>query len=543
MTIKKIFFLNYLIIITGVIILGILNMLMNRNEVLLNKKYEQRYQSYMLADELRQSSDDLTRMARTYVITGDPKYEKMYREILAIRNGQKKRPENYERIYWDLVLNYGEKPRPDGEAVSLQELMENQGIAEKEFAKLRKAQANSDALVKTETIAMNAVKGLYDDGSGNFTVKREADLEMARRIMHDARYHVNKARIMKPIDEFFAILDERTRSEVSKYLRKEERLLLTIRIVVSTLVFICISLFFITYRRLRDVVLNINEAASGVASGSHYLDVAAQQISQGVSEQAASAEEVSASVAQMATNISHSANNARATEKIALKSSEDVEKGGKAVSETVLAMKEIAQKISIIQEIARQTDLLALNAAIEAARAGSHGRGFAVVASEVRKLAERSQKAANGISILSNSSVEIAENVGNMVKKIVPDIQKTTGLVQEISAASNEQRIGAEQVNQSVQQLDQVIQQNAAESEEMTSTSAELSRQAEHLQDTIARLGFQHLRQKRKHEAGSKGSSADHRTDSGKRNRVQKKPAENEVIVIQSDDDDEFKAY
>jgi methyl-accepting chemotaxis protein len=174
------------------------------------------------------------------------------------------------------------------------------------------------------------------------------------------------------------------------------------------------------------------------------------------------------------------------TEKISIKSSIDAKEGGKAVVETVAAMKEIATKISIIEEIARQTNLLALNAAIEAARAGEHGKGFAVVASEVRKLAERSQSAAGEISTLSTRSVAIAEQAGEMLTKMVPDIQKTSELVQEITASSKEQDTGAEQINKAIQQLDQVIQQNASASEEMASTSEELSSQAEQLQDSIS---------------------------------------------------------
>jgi methyl-accepting chemotaxis protein len=149
-------------------------------------------------------------------------------------------------------------------------------------------------------------------------------------------------------------------------------------------------------------------------------------------------------------------------------------------------MKEIATKISIIEEIARQTNLLALNAAIEAARAGEHGKGFAVVASEVRKLAERSQAAAGEISTLSTRSVQVAETAGEMLNKMVPDIQKTSELVQEISASSKEQDTGAEQISKAIQQLDSVIQQNASASEEMASTSEELSSQAEQLKDAIS---------------------------------------------------------
>jgi len=237
---------------------------------------------------------------------------------------------------------------------------------------------------------------------------------------------------------------------------------------------------------LKSVVETVQAASGNVASGSQELSASSEEMSQGATEQAAAAEEASSSMEQMAANIRQNADNAMQTEKIASKSAEDAQKGGESVAKTLSAMKEIASKISIIEEIARQTNLLALNAAIEAARAGEHGKGFAVVAAEVRKLAERSQQAAAEISELSGSSVEVAEQAGTMLTAMVPDIQRTAELVQEISAASKEQDTGAEQVNQAIMQLDQVIQQNASASEEMASTSEELSGQAEQLQDAIS---------------------------------------------------------
>ncbi|MBT1075913.1 methyl-accepting chemotaxis protein [Geobacter grbiciae] len=237
--------------------------------------------------------------------------------------------------------------------------------------------------------------------------------------------------------------------------------------------------------KLKIVVADVKSASDNVASGSQELSSSSEEMSQGATEQAAAAEEASSSMEQMSSNIRQNADNAQQTEKIALKSATDAKEGGRAVSQTVNAMKEIAGKISIIEEIARQTNLLALNAAIEAARAGEHGKGFAVVAAEVRKLAERSQKAAGEISELSATSVDVAEKAGEMLERLVPDIQRTAELVQEISAACKEQDTGAEQINKAIQQLDTVIQQNASASEEMASTSEELASQAEQLQATI----------------------------------------------------------
>ncbi len=238
--------------------------------------------------------------------------------------------------------------------------------------------------------------------------------------------------------------------------------------------------------KLRAVVSEVRMAVDGVATGSQELSATSETLSQGATEQASNVEEVASSMEQMVSNISQNAENAKETEQIARRSAADAERGGKSVAQTVTAMREIAGKISVVEEIARQTNLLALNAAIEAARAGEHGKGFAVVAAEVRKLAERSGLAAAEISDLSASSVQVAEEAGEMLGKMVPDIKHTAELIQEISAASDEQHSGAEGVNSAIHQLDQVIQQIASASEEMSSTSAELSSQAEHLRDTMS---------------------------------------------------------
>lgn len=250
-------------------------------------------------------------------------------------------------------------------------------------------------------------------------------------------------------------------------------------------------------QKINEVITDVKIASDNVASGSIELSSTAEELSQGSSEQAASGEQAASSMEQMSANIRQNADNAQQTENISTQAANDAEKGGEAVEKTVVAMKQIAEKISIIEEIARQTNMLALNAAIEAARAGEHGKGFAVVADAVRKLAERSQTAAGEISKLSFTSVDIAENAGKMLSKIVPDIRKTAELVQEINASSAEQNTGADQINQALQQLDQVIQQNASASEEMSSTAEELSAQAEQLRETIS---FFKIRETEKHK-------------------------------------------
>ena len=234
-----------------IISLAILIILLYQNQINLAKSRDNSFNSYLLADQLRQSSDDLTRMVRTYVATGNPEFEREYWAVLDIRNGKVPRPlDYYDNIYWDFVSATGQKQRGDGEAVPLRELMAKEGFTADELAKLDLAQKNSDGLVRAETVAMYAMKGLFEDSQGNFTIKKAPDQKLASDLVNNEAYHQTKAEIMKPIDEFYVMIEIRTSAAVAKYLGYANTLFAIIILLSIFILIMFILSFIVVWRQI-----------------------------------------------------------------------------------------------------------------------------------------------------------------------------------------------------------------------------------------------------------------------------------------------------
>jgi methyl-accepting chemotaxis protein len=543
--IKQVFFLATLAaVLLGSVTIGAAIMSRKGSE-LADEAAARRYRSYLLADELRQSSDDLTRLARTFVVSGDAKWEKQYFEILDIRNGKLPRPSHYERIYWDFRAAGVNAAPPTGESVPLLDLMQQAGFTQGELSKLAEAKANSDDLVRTETIAMNMVKGQFEDGKGGFTRQATPDLAKAREMMHDLDYHRYKAKIMKPVDEFLAQLDQRTSAEVAAA-QSASRVWSHVAqgASVALIALLCAGVYYLWRRtagllaevnrvasgiaegrldqpvdvhvpgeegdllrslsrmqtRLATVVGSIRSAAEGVATASSQIAQGNQDLSNRTEQQASALQQTAATMEQLDTTVRHNAESAMQANQLAQGASSVAAKGGEVVGKVVNTMqgindssRKIGDIIAVIDGIAFQTNILALNAAVEAARAGEQGRGFAVVASEVRSLAQRSADAAKEIKALINRSVEqveqgttLVDEAGRTMGEIVNATKRVGGIVAEITSASADQSSSVQQVGRAVSDMDRTTQQNAALVEESAAAAASLRTQAHQLVQAVA---------------------------------------------------------
>ena len=237
--------------------------------------------------------------------------------------------------------------------------------------------------------------------------------------------------------------------------------------------------------RMQETLRVILHGADEVAVASDQLNANSQSLSQGANTQAANAEEVSSAMEEMAANIDSNADRAKSSQNLSKDLGDRLQELGGESRASLESVETIGEKIRVIREIANQTNILALNAAVEAARAGEHGRGFSVVAAEVRKLAERSNEAANEIVTLSSQSMGATQKAHETLDSVLPDMDRTRSIMEEIAIASEEQRSGVGQINMAIMQLNEVIQHNASSSEEVAANANKLHDEAEKLKKAV----------------------------------------------------------
>ena len=525
---KPAFQLNLLLSVITLILLSLVFFAYSWAGKQLKESYRQQYASYLLADELRQSSDDLTRLGRTYVITKDPAYEQQYMRILAIRNGEQPRPDGYHRIYWDFVAANGQNPRPDTNVRrGLIDLMKDANFTEGELAKLNEAKNNSDALVNTEVAAFKLVQ--QSDGDP------VANQQKAIAMMHDKAYHQNKARIMSPIDDFYVMMETRNQEAVESAIANTDML----RYLFIALGLVLMFFLWRTYRSLLDlvgtsveqlktdlylmaegdfsrpikvppgskesligllggmqttlkgIIAKVSHSTEELSSSADSIAHIAEQTAQFATSQQTSTQTMAAAIEELVVSISHLSDNATHADELSKVSANTLEEGSGVIKETLDSIEnisttvgdaastiaelnghtqQISEIIGVIRGIADQTNLLALNAAIEAARAGEQGRGFAVVADEVRNLASRSAASTQQITGMISKIQSGADASIRSMENTVNNVSRGVTLANQTGEAISSIRSHASNLTGLMGEISHTLREQSTAANEVVST-------------------------------------------------------------------------
>ncbi|MFG1505222.1 methyl-accepting chemotaxis protein [Halobacteriovorax sp. ZH5_bin.2] len=502
------------------------------NQIELNEASDNRFDSYETAMELMISSENLTRLARTYIITGDTKYEQQYWDIVAIRDGKKE--------------------NENGEKISLHKKMEELGFTKEEFAQLNKAEENSNILIQTELTAMNAIKGKYKDNDGNFSIKRNPDFEYAKSLIFGKEYDQAKITIKKLINNFTKMLNDRTEVTKKEYQTRGNILLGTIALSSILLAI----LIFTTNNNVKKVLSSIVNDLQATINNSHKVSRSISEqttsMAEATNQQASAANETSATVHEIAAMVTRNLESAKESSlkseesfNVAIASQENVSKmkdiitevessnsvimkdvlvSNEQITEIVEVIRGISQKTEVINDIVFQTKLLSFNASVEAARAGEHGKGFAVVAEEVGALSEMSGNAANEISEMltqsiidvekiiqttkeninrleRNSSEKIADSVKMAIEcerslsEVVENVNEVKDLMNQITIASSEQSEGVENINVAILQIEKGTQLSSTSAKNIDLGVNELSSEFENVSNVVSNLANEVLGQ------------------------------------------------
>ncbi|TNH86115.1 methyl-accepting chemotaxis protein [Aeromonas sobria] len=525
---KPAFQLNLLLSVITLILLSLVFFAYSWAGKQLEESYRQQYVSYLLADELRQSSDDLTRLGRTYVITKDPAYEQQYMRILAIRNGEQARPDGYNRIYWDFVAANGQNPRPDSNVRrGLIDLMKDAGFTEGELAKLNEAKNNSDALVNTEVAAFKLVQQTDGDPIAN--------QQKAIAMMHDKAYHQNKGRIMSPIDDFYVMMEARNQEAVESAMTNTDML----RYLFLALGLVLMFFLWRTYRSLLDlvgtsveqlktdlhllamgdfslpikvpqgskesligllggmqstlkgIIAKVSYSTEELSDSADSIAQIAEQTARFATSQQSSTQTMAAAIEELVVSISHLSDNATHADELSKVSANTLEEGSGVIKETLDSIEnisttvgeaastiselnghtqQISEIIGVIRSIADQTNLLALNAAIEAARAGEQGRGFAVVADEVRNLASRSAASTQQITGMISKIQSGADASIRSMETTVNNVSRGVSLANQTGEAISSIRSHASNLTGLMGEISHTLREQSTAANEVVST-------------------------------------------------------------------------